>query len=178
MIHKAIEFAAKAHVNQTRKGTNIPYIVHPFEVAQILTSNNCDDKLIVAGLLHDTVEDTVVTIEEIENEFGVEIANLVAACSEDKTKSWEDRKKHTVDYLSNEASMDVLLLSCADKLSNLRSNKADYEKVGEKLWDRFNRPKKSQNWYYSSLINAFEPLNEYEMYSEISNLYTDLFDKD
>jgi len=96
MIHKAIQFATLAHKNQFRKGTNIPYIVHPFEVAQILTDAKCNEEVIIAGLLHDTVEDTDVAIGQIEQEFGHYVAELVSSCSEDKSQSWEERKQHTI----------------------------------------------------------------------------------
>ncbi|MEL7647555.1 MAG: HD domain-containing protein [Sedimentibacter sp.] len=175
MIHKAIEFAAKAHRNQERKASDVPYIVHPYEVAHILTKSGCQENVIVAGLLHDTVEDTHVEIEDIEREFGSETARLVSKVSEDKSKSWEERKQHTIDYIRCEADLDVMLLSCADKLSNMRSMKEDFEKIGEELWSRFNRPKEKQSWYYGELIDAFEPLFDYEMYWELSDIYSDLF---
>ena len=73
MIHKAIEFAVIAHQGQTRKGTDIPYIVHPFEVAQLLTAAGADESVIVAGLLHDTLEDTTITTEDIFHAFGGEV---------------------------------------------------------------------------------------------------------
>ena len=92
-IHDAIIFAAKAHEGQRRKGTDIPYITHPFEVAQILMEAGCDETLIIAGLLHDPLEDTEVTAAEIEEQFGPEVLALVDSDSEDKSLSWEDRKK-------------------------------------------------------------------------------------
>lgn len=174
-IHDAIIFAAKAHEGQRRKGTDIPYITHPFEVAQILMEAGCDETLIIAGLLHDTLEDTEVTAAEIEEQFGPEVLALVDSDSEDKSLSWEDRKKHTIEYLRDRASLEELLLACADKLANMRSIKADYMVLGDKVWDRFHRGKEQQSWYYSSLIDVFDGLSDYEMYWEISNLYTDVF---
>ena len=174
-IHDAIIFAAKAHEGQRRKGTDIPYITHPFEVAQILMEAGCDETLIIAGLLHDTLEDTEVTAAEIEEQFGPEVLALVDSDSEDKSLSWEDRKKHTIEYLRDRASLEELLLACADKLANMRSIKADYMVLGDKVWDRFHRGKEQQSWYYSSLIDVFDSLSDYEMYWEISNLYTDVF---
>lgn len=175
ILHRAILFATKAHQGQTRKGTDIPYISHPFEVAQILTAAGCDTALIVAGLLHDVLEDTDETPETIEREFGPLVLSLVQSNSEDKSRSWEERKQHTIDYMTKEASFEELLLACADKLSNLRSMKADYNECGDALWTRFNRGKEQQSFYYSKLIDAFAPLHEYDMYWEISNLYTDIF---
>ena len=175
ILHRAILFATEAHKGQTRKGTEIPYISHPFEVAQILTKAGCDHSLIIAGLLHDVLEDTDKTSVEIEKEFGSSILSLIQSNSEDKSRSWEERKQHTIEYMTSEASFEELLLACADKLANLRSIKADYLEYGEALWSRFNRGKEQQSWYYSKLIDAFAPLHEYDMYWEISNLYTDIF---
>jgi len=175
-IHKAIQFASLAHKDQCRKGTNIPYIVHPFEVAQILTDAECQEEVIVAGLLHDTVEDTEVTLELIEQEFGQYVAELVNSSSEDKTKTWEERKQHTIDSLEECDDINILLLCCADKLANLRSIKADYDEIGDNLWKRFNRGKEKTAWYYSKLIDVFtKPLVDYNMYSELSHTFNCIF---
>ena len=175
LLHQAILFATVAHQGQYRKGTDIPYITHPFEVAQILTAAGCDHTLIIAGLLHDVLEDTDKTSGDIEKQFGPLILSLVQSNSEDKSRSWEERKQHTITYMKEHASFEELLLACADKLSNLRSIKADYMEYGEALWSRFNRGKEQQSWYFSKLIDAFAPLYEFDMYWEISNLYTDIF---
>ena len=174
-LHRAILFATKAHKGQTRKGTDLPYISHPFEVAQILTAAGCGTAMIIAGLLHDVLEDTEVTAGEIEKEFGPLVLSLIQANSEDKSRSWEERKQHTINYMAKKASFEELLLACADKLSNLRSIKADYLEYGDAVWSRFNRGKEQQSWYYSKLIDAFAPLHEFAMYWEISNIYTDVF---
>ena len=86
-IHKAIEFATLKHQGQTRKGTDIPYIVHPIEVMQILTASGCEEDIIIAGILHDTLEDTNTEREEIVEAFGARVAELVAHESEDKSVS-------------------------------------------------------------------------------------------
>ncbi|MBV5337765.1 MAG: bifunctional (p)ppGpp synthetase/guanosine-3',5'-bis(diphosphate) 3'-pyrophosphohydrolase, partial [Deltaproteobacteria bacterium] len=81
-INKALEFSAKAHLSQVRKGIDIPYITHPFAVGMILANAGCSEEIIVAGILHDTVEDTETTIEDIKAAFGEEVATIVAGCSE------------------------------------------------------------------------------------------------
>lgn len=155
MIFEAIEFATKAHKGQVRKGTKIPYITHPLGVAKILLQNDCLQEIVVAGILHDTVEDAPVTIEDIRHSFGEKIASLVHGASEpDKSDTWENRKRHTIEYLKT-APMDVLLVSIADKLDNIRAIREDYEKLGESLWPRFNRSKEKQSWYYQSLAHVF-----------------------
>ncbi len=175
-IHKAIELAAVFHKSQLRKGTNIPYIAHPFEVAQMLTAAKCRSEVIIAGLLHDTVEDTDLTLEAISMEFGEEVERFVKNCSEDKSKSWKERKLHTVNFLSNCNDMEMLILSCADKTSNLRSIKEDYEKTGNDVWKRFKASKEQINWYYGKLNAIFEVLSEYDIYWENTKLYQELFD--
>lgn len=155
MLFRAIEFATRAHAGQYRKGTRLPYIVHPLAVATILIELDLSEPLVVAGLLHDTVEDTPVTLDEIRQQFGDEVARLVEAASEpDKKAAWELRKRHTVGYLKT-APMDVLLLTCADKLDNVRSIRHDIALHGAAIWSRFSRPVASQHWYYASLAAVF-----------------------
>ncbi|ABC77677.1 HD domain-containing protein [Syntrophus aciditrophicus] len=155
MILKAIEFAVQAHAGQYRKITRIPYIFHPLQVADILTECRCNEEVITAGILHDTVEDAPVSLEEIRENFGNDVAALVEAASEpDKAVSWEERKHHTLSALKT-APMDVLLLSCADKLDNIRSIQKDSARLGELIWSQFNRGKEKQAWYYHNLASIF-----------------------
>ena len=157
MIKRAIEFAAKAHHGQFRKGTDIPYIAHPFNVAAILAKSGVDDELVAAGALHDTVEDVeTVNIVDIRREFGDRVADIVGGCSEpDKGATWQERKQHTINYLKS-APMDVKFVSCADKLDNMTSIARDYEAYGETLWQRFKVGMDDQAWYYSSLVESFD----------------------
>ena len=156
-LYDAIELAARAHHGQVRKGTEIPYIVHPLAVAGILIHANCAEHLVIAGILHDTLEDTLVTLEEIRSQFGQEVADLVAALSEpDKKSPWEERKAHTIQYLGDKATDDVLLVAVADKLDNMRAIHEGLESAGEAFWLRFNRPRENQKWYYQRLAGVFE----------------------
>lgn len=156
-LYDAIELAARAHHGQVRKGTEIPYIVHPLAVAGILIRANCPEHLIIAGILHDTLEDTPVRLEEIRSRFGREVAGLVVALSEpDKKAPWEERKAHTIDHLEQVATPDVLLVSVADKLDNMRAIREGLESDGEAFWLRFNRPRESQKWYYQRLADVFQ----------------------
>lgn len=179
-LNKAIEFATKRHSGQFRKATIIPYILHPLEVLQILYSMRADTNLMIAGVLHDTVEDTDTSLDEIRELFGDDVAKQVASNSEDKSKSWDERKQHTIDELAN-ADERVKMLIMADKLSNLRSIAYDYEKLGDKLWERFNAPKAKQAWYYDGIQNAlydmqFNPECE-KAYWEFVRLFKDVFVK-
>ena len=155
-IFDAIEIAARAHRGQCRKGTKIPYIVHPLNVAKILIDARCPEDVVVAGILHDTVEDTPVSLDEIRRGFGTAVARIVEGASEpDKSKPWEERKAHTVESLKT-APEGVLLVSCADKIENLEAIREDRERVGEEVWNRFRRGREQQEWYYRSVFAVLE----------------------
>ena len=156
IIEKAFQFALQKHEGQYRKGTDIPYITHLFAVAMILKHYRYSDEVIAAGLLHDTLEDTDTTAEELLA-FGPYVLELVQSASEsDKSLSWEERKRRTIAELATK-SPDQLAVIVADKLHNIRSIQSDLDDVGEAVWRRFNRGKSDQSWYYLSLINALLP---------------------
>ncbi len=153
-IFRAVEWATKAHRGQLRKGSGVPYIIHPLGVARILIEHQCAQKIVIAGLLHDVVEDTEFELRDIEADFGAEVAALVEAASEPNRKAvWEERKEHTIRYLEM-ASEEALWVVCADKLDNARSLRDDQERLGAALWAFFNRPKTKQAWYYNALVEV------------------------
>ncbi|MCG7344811.1 HD domain-containing protein [Sporosarcina sp. ACRSL] len=155
IIEQAFQFALEKHDGQYRKGTKIPYITHPFAVAMILKHYRYSDEVVAAGLLHDTLEDTDATEQDLLK-FGPFILDLVRAASElDKSLPWEERKRRTIEELK-EKSPDQLAVIVADKLHNIRSVQTDLDEVGEVVWERFNRGKREQSWYYMSLLNAIE----------------------
>ena len=174
-IHNAIIFAAKAHEGQVRKGTDIPYIVHPMEVMQILTENHCDETVILAGILHDTLEDTPTTPEDIRRNFGQVVLDLVQNESEDKSKTWKERKQATIDHLAN-ASKEVQLVCCADKLSNIKSIYADKMALGDAVFNRFNAPKDQVQWYYEGVANALTKIDGYKMKHDLVDFIRAVFD--
>ena len=174
-IHEAITFAARKHAGQVRKGTDTPYIAHPMEVMQILLAEkSCSEDVIIAGILHDTLEDTDTTPAEILDRFGEDVLKIVASESEDKSKSWKERKQFTTDHLAG-ASMEAKLVCCADKLSNLRSMASDKETVGDKLWERFKAGKSDVEWYYRGIAATLPELAGYKMYEELTALNNEVF---
>lgn len=177
IIEKAINFATIKHEHQKRKGSNLPYIVHPMKVMHILTENNCSESVVVAGILHDTLEDTNTTYNELVNEFGSVVATLVKSNSEDKSKSWQERKLHTINEIKN-MSLEEKQVLCADKLANLNSMVTDLNVLGVTLWERFNASKEDIQWYYRSIINQLENLQNYKMYNDIVLCYSLVFGKD
>lgn len=132
MIQKAALFAAKAHEGMIRKGSRIPYIYHPMEVALIVAQMTDDPEVIAAAYLHDVLEDTSVTPEELEQNFGSRVLSFVMAESEDKSRTWRERKASTIAHLKR-APREVKLLTLGDKLSNMRSTARDYMVIGDEI---------------------------------------------
>lgn len=178
MLEKAIAFAMDAHMGASRKGTNRPYILHPIETLQILASMNADTNLMIAGVLHDTLEDTEVTLLDIYDRFGVDVAALVNGHTEDKRKIWYVRKLTTVSSLPGE-NIRQKALAMADKVANMRNMLIDYKRIGDELWERFNAPKHLQAWYCSKLNDGLYEMQNYpetaDVYWEMTALYKDLF---
>ncbi len=185
LITQAILFAMEKHgsvknkdgtIGQKRKGSGLPYIVHPMEVWQILRNNNCSTVVQVAGLLHDTLEDTDTTPEEIKDQFGAEVFALVQTESEDKSKSWKERKQATLDALEK-ASTETKQVCCADKLSNCLAQLYDYNQIGDALFERFNKEStpELQGWYYKGIVKALASLEGMEMYSSLQKTVNQLY---
>jgi (p)ppGpp synthase/HD superfamily hydrolase len=154
MIDLAIETAVTAHGKQVRKGTDIPYITHPLAVGILLAKAGCPDEVIAAGILHDTLEDTLLTRDDLSRAFGEEVTTIVEGASEpDKTLPWEERKRHTIEFLKT-APLDVRLVACADKLHNVRTTAIEHSKIGEQVWKRFRRGRADQERYYRGLVES------------------------
>ncbi len=179
LYEKAVVFAARAHDGQTRKGDGAPYITHPFTVAVILADQGCSEETVIAGLLHDTVEDTTVTLEDIRREFGDGVAHIVDICSEpDKNLQWEERKRHTIQIVKA-APANAKYVVCADKLHNLRSLVSAHQRLGDDVWQRFSRGYIEQKWYAESMVQSiFYGLDESDikpMLLEYKKLVEDFF---
>ena len=176
MIHKAIMFATLAHEKQKRKGTDIPYIFHPMEAALIVSQIKHDSDLICSALLHDVAEDSHISYESISAMFNKRIADLVFFQSEDKSKSWKERKQHTITELSKLQDEDVKIVCLADKLSNMRATSRDFHTLGDGLWERFNvSDKTEQGWYYKGLCDSLSSLEMYQPYQEFKELVNKVF---
>lgn len=151
MKQQAKEFAILAHQGQHRKNAQIPYITHPIRVAERLEAAGFSDELISAGYLHDVVEDTPYEMEDIEERFGSRVAHLVAAHTEDKSKSWQERKQHTIVTLKD-AEKEVKYLIVADRLDNLLDLEQDLIKQGPTVWEIFNAGPDRQKWYNKAIV--------------------------
>jgi len=155
-IDEALAFAAAAHRTQTRKGSDVPYIMHPVHVAMILLRHGFDEEVVMAGLLHDVVEDCDVELDEIRARFGPRVAMLVDAVTERKQtetnerRPWRERKLEQLARLRH-ANRDEAALKAADALHNCQTTLADLERQGEAAWARFNAGPDEQRWYYGAL---------------------------
>ncbi|MCH5266705.1 MAG: bifunctional (p)ppGpp synthetase/guanosine-3',5'-bis(diphosphate) 3'-pyrophosphohydrolase [Lachnospiraceae bacterium] len=177
-LHQAILMAARAHKGQIRKGTQLDYIIHPMEVLEILASMKADINLRIAGVLHDTLEDTDLSMEQIQETFGDDVAELVSGHTEDKSKSWKERKRWHIERLQTGSKRHRMMV-LADSLSNLRSMVIDYAAEGEKFWQRFHAPKTEQAWYYHGMRKAMISLREdpdtIAAYQEMESLCCKIF---
>lgn len=160
-ISKAIAFSIKTHEvyqKQKRKGKDIPYITHPLTVGLILSRAGADEDIVVAGILHDTIEDSVaenkVSQEMLEKQFGKEVAGLVQSVSEtNKGLSWEERKHHAIEDVKF-FSLNSILVKSADIISNATELIEDYEQDKDAVFQRFNASKEKILLHYLRIITA------------------------
>jgi guanosine-3',5'-bis(diphosphate) 3'-pyrophosphohydrolase len=171
----AMRFAERAHRGQQRKGGDEPYILHPVTVATLLAASGAGEDLICAAYLHDVVEDSGVELDEIASTFGEEVADMVAAVTEDKLRSWQDRKAATIEHLGT-ASQQVLALKGADVCTNIADVVLDHRLIGDGVWLRFRRGAEKQIWYYGTVAEAvLERLEGYDqLRTELSGRLAEL----
>lgn len=189
-IEEAIIYATVMHQGKVRKLVNTPYILHPLEVAQILSAMTDDQDVITAGILHDIVEDTDGTLEEIEKRFGERVAFLVSSESENvypgerEDATWKRRKEESLKILKNTDDQGVRMLWLADKLANIRSLAGAYSEYGDQLWESFHqRDPEMQHWYYQTVAEQLElSLNKTGAFKEfikhINFIWPGSFDSD
>ena len=181
LLDRAIIFAVKAHAGTERRGKGFPYIVHPMEAMEIVATITPDQALLAAAALHDTVEDTDVTIEDIRTEFGDRVASLVAQESEERPEgvsdedSWHDRKQAAITRLAK-APRDAKIVALGDKLSNIRAIASDHAKLGDALWERFHaKDAKDHEWHYRGLADSLRELQDTAAFQEFESLINKVF---
>ncbi|MBP5177507.1 MAG: bifunctional (p)ppGpp synthetase/guanosine-3',5'-bis(diphosphate) 3'-pyrophosphohydrolase [Clostridia bacterium] len=162
-LDDAIHFAVDAHSRQVRKLSGAPYILHPIEALSIVSQLTDDEDVLCATVLHDVVEDTPATIEDVRERFGDRVAELVSAETENKREglppdaTWKIRKEETLDHLAKTDDVNVRIMWLGDKLSNMRSMLIEYLKEGDGIFIHFNQHDKSeQEWYYRSILKELE----------------------
>ena len=182
LFDEAIRYAVEKHSGMVRKRENTPYILHPLEVAAIVSTISSDEELLAAAVLHDTVEDTDATMEEIEQLFGARVAALVASETEDKRRSlppdmsWRIRKEESLEELKRAADPAVKVLWLGDKLSNMRSFYRAWKISGDSIWESFNQSDPSQQaWYYRSIDTILSELKSSDAWQEFHHLVNTIF---
>ena len=181
LLDRAIVFAVRAHAGTERRGKGFPYIVHPMEAVEIVATMTSDQELLAAAVLHDTVEDTDVTLEQIQAEFGDRVASFVAAESDephqrpDGVENWHARKQAAIDRLAR-ASHEAKIVALGDKLSNMRAIARDYAQQGDALWNLFHaKDPKEHEWHYRGLADSLRELHDTFAYQEFERLIDEVF---
>ena len=185
LLDRAILFAVKAHHNTERRGKGFPYIVHPLEAMSIVATITPDQELLAAAALHDVIEDTEVTVDELREMFGERIAHLVHAESDqlngelfdgqNEEETWHDRKQAAIDRLAA-APHDAKIVAMGDKLSNMRAIARDYKEKGDALWSIFHvKDKASHEWHYRGLAASLSELSDTFAYQEFVQLINEVF---
>ena len=180
LVTQAAVFAANAHDGATRKGSGIPYIVHPMEAASIAATLTDDPHVVAAAVLHDVMEDCGVSFEELRARFGERVATLVRDESQsegpDSRAPWSRRKREAVRRLAR-GSRDAKIICLSDKLSNMRAIYRDVLREGDAVFLRFNQHDKRQHaWYYRSCAALMEgELGQTMAFAELSRLIALVF---
>ena len=183
LFEEAVKFALNAHQGMQRKTENIPYILHPLEAAVIAAAMTDDVEVLAAAVLHDTVEDTSATLEDIRENFGERVAWLVASETEEKrpdlpaSESWKIRKEESLEELRNTDDPSVKILWMGDKLSNLRSLYKSWIEKGDLIWQSFNQKDPSQHaWYYRQIESILSDFKDSAPWQELHWIIKQIFD--
>jgi GTP pyrophosphokinase len=174
-LSRALDYAWQRHGQQVRKGTSVPYVAHLMAVCALVLEDGGNADEAVAALLHDVVEDTDATVEEVAREFGPVVAEIVAGCSDTDAlpkPPWRPRKEAYIAALADH-SPSVRRVSLADKLHNARAILLDYREIGNDLWRRFH-PDADQLWYYRSLVEAFRATTDSPLVDELDRVVGEL----
>lgn len=184
-IEKAIVRATVLHQSQKRKVSGVPYIVHPYSVAFLLAHYTDDEDVIIAGLLHDTLEDIPEYTEEmLREEFGERACAIVKEVTEDFTQAekedhsirgnnWRARKEKYLANLSND-SKEALLVATADKIHNMRSALDEYRIHGDSVWEKFKRNADNLIWFYTEAAKVINEHLEHPLVEEMNRLLLEL----
>jgi len=183
LLDRAIIYAVKAHAGIERRGKGFPYIVHPMEAVEIVATMTPDQELLSAAVLHDVVEDTPVTVDDLRAEFGDRIATLVEQESDkfvegvSEADSWHDRKQAAIDRLAA-APKDAKMVALGDKLSNMRAIWRDWLEKGDAIWSIFHVTDPAEHeWHYRGLADSLRELDDTVAFKEFEHLINKVFGK-
>ena len=169
LTEKAIRIAVFAHGGKTRKGDNLPYIIHPFMVALKLAKYNFPETVIAAALAHDVLEDTDYPEKKLRAELGDGVLQIVKAVTNDDSLSWEEKKKNYVKTVRNGPD-GAKAIAVADKIHNLESLLIAYAEQGPELWKKFNRGKEQKLWFENEVLKMLKETWQHPLIDEYENL--------
>jgi len=169
LVEKAVRVSVAAHGGQTRKGDNLPYIIHPFMVALKLAKYNFSDAVIAAALTHDVLEDTDFGEEKLKQELGSEVLEIVKAVTNDDSLPWEEKKKKYVETVRS-GSEGAKAVAVADKIHNLESLMIAYAEQGPELWKKFNRGKEQKLWFENEVLKMLKQAWKHPLIDEYEGL--------
>lgn len=158
-LDSALKKAAWAHEQQGqhRKGTDIPYIIHPVGAMIVASSATTDEDVLIACLMHDILEDvdsSIYSAADMERDFGSRVVEIVRGVTKnDSITDWRAQSEAYLRHLEAEASSESVIVSLADKIHNLMSILSDYEQIGDEIWQRFTtKSMADQLWWYESIL--------------------------
>lgn len=173
-IDRAIMYAALAHKDQMRKTNDgLPYISHPVSVGFILQSAGFDEDTIIAGILHDTIEDTGKSASEIEDVFGKRVRKIVEGVSENKSLAWEERKESYAEKVFV-GDNSIKAVSAADKIQNISSLISAVKEGREEIWSRFKKDKLTTVNHYFEFAEALKEKWNHPLALELFGLAQEL----
>lgn len=181
-VSEAICFATEAFDGKIRKGDGGPAIFHSIEAASVVQEICGDEDTVCAAVLHDTVEDAGITIEQIREKFGERVAFLVASETEEKYRSrsseetWQQRKEESLKVLMSTDDQGIHAMWLGDKLSNIRSFARLKKRYGDNMWQFFNQkdPMKHK-WYYETIASELDAFSDTSCYNEYISLLKNIF---
>jgi guanosine-3',5'-bis(diphosphate) 3'-pyrophosphohydrolase len=173
IVEKADQLAERAHEGQTRKESGAPYITHPRAVAQMLKMHGFCDETVAAALVHDVVEDTPLTLEDVRRELGEKVAQLVEAVTYDDTLSWEDKRSKYIEAV-RQASPDAKAISVADKIHNAQSFIAGYKAQGKDMWKNFNKGRDKKLWFEEEMLAMLRESWQHPLVEEYAALVEEM----
>ncbi len=169
LTEKALRLAARAHEGQMRKEGGLPYIIHPVMVAFMLERSGFDEQTVAAALVHDVLEDTQTSAEELERELGSGVRSMVEALTYDKTLPWKEQRLHYIESVRASGG-EVKAICTADKIHNAQSLIASHEKEGKDVWTHFTRGKEDKLWFEEEVLKMLQESWDHALIGEYAVL--------
>jgi len=173
IVENAVSFAADKHKNIYRHDKVTLYISHLVGVALILQRNGFGDQVVAGGLLHDTLEDTDTTPEEIEKVFGSEVRKMVEDVSHNDKLPWREKKLKYIEGVKN-GSYEAKAIALADKIHNMNNILHDLERDAEKTWNSFGSSRQDKLWFEEEVLKMYRENWDHPMIEEYAELIQEL----